>query len=89
MDAMQRTVNYAKSHGLYVSTNAEDVSRADLDFLLEFAEKAQSCGADRLRFCDTVGLLGPFQIYDRIRLIEDTTERVYLRMNLEYTRTAS
>lgn len=40
MDAMQRTVNYAKSHGLYVSTNAEDVSRADLDFLLEFAEKA-------------------------------------------------
>lgn len=72
LDAMRRTVNYAKSHGLYVSANAEDASRADLDFLLEFAEKAQACGADRLRLCDTVGLLGPFQMYDRVKLIEDT-----------------
>ena len=72
LDAMQRTVDYAKSHGLYVSANAEDASRADLDFLMEFAGKAQTSGADRLRFCDTVGFLGSFQTYDLIKLIEDS-----------------
>lgn len=71
LDALQRTVDFAKSHGLYVSANMEDASRADIDFLVKFAGKARDSGADRLRFCDTVGFLGPFQAYDRIKLVED------------------
>ena len=40
---------------MYVSVNAEDASRSDMDFLTEFALVGKHAGADRLRFCDTVG----------------------------------
>lgn len=66
-----RAIDYAKSHNLYVSANAEDASRADVEFLLEFVRSVQQAGADRLRLCDTVGLLGPAQMYSLIRLIEE------------------
>jgi homocitrate synthase NifV len=73
LDSIRKTVDFAKSHDLYVSVNAEDASRADPDFLLEFARTAKSVGADRLRYCDTLGLLEPFRTYDAIkRLIEET-----------------
>lgn len=73
LDSICRTIDYAKSHNLYVSANAEDASRADIEFLLEFVLKVHDAGADRLRLCDTVGLLGPAQMYERVRLIEETT----------------
>ncbi|MGI6547165.1 MAG: homocitrate synthase [Bacillota bacterium] len=64
---------FAKEHGVYVSVNAEDGSRADMDFLLEFARLAKEAGADRLRFCDTVGALDPFATHDKVKkLIEHT-----------------
>lgn len=52
-------VEYAKSHGLYVSLNAEDATRTDFAFLKEFAVKGWEAGADRLRVCDTLGVLIP------------------------------
>jgi homocitrate synthase NifV len=67
LDGVTRAARYAKGHGLYVSVNAEDASRADQDFLLQFAENAKEAGADRVRFCDTVGVLDPFMTYDTIR----------------------
>ncbi|MBC7343928.1 MAG: homoaconitate hydratase, partial [Clostridia bacterium] len=36
-----------------------------------FAREAKNAGADRLRFCDTVGALEPFGTYERIKLIRD------------------
>ena len=69
LDHMLRTIDYAKSHGLYVSANGEDASRAEMEFLLEFIRRAKDAGADRFRFCDTVGCLGPFQTYEKIRTI--------------------
>lgn len=71
LNALTRTINYAKSHNLYVSANAEDASRADMDFLLKFTQVAKAAGADRLRFCDTVGILGPFQTYEKIKTLID------------------
>jgi homocitrate synthase NifV len=73
LDTAARAVNYAKSNGLYVSSNAEDASRADMDFLVKFMLTMKEAGADRLRFCDTVGLLGPFQTHDRIRTLVSAT----------------
>jgi len=61
LDSIKRAVEFAKSHDLYVSVNAEDASRADPDFLVEFALAAKESGADRLRYCDTVGILDPFE----------------------------
>ena len=73
LDSVRRSVDFAKSHGLYVSVNAEDASRAEPEFLLEFARAAKAVGADRLRYCDTLGVLGPFGTYEAIKhLIEET-----------------
>jgi len=72
LDSIKRAVEFAKSHDLYVSVNAEDASRADPDFLVEFALAAKESGADRLRYCDTVGILDPFETYWRVKaLIEE------------------
>lgn len=73
LDSIKESVAFAKEHDLYVSVNAEDASRAEMAFLIEFALTAKEAGADRLRFCDTVGLLDPFLTYQMVRkLIEET-----------------
>lgn len=74
LDCIKRAVDFAKQHDLYVSVNAEDASRADLEFLLRFARAARECGADRLRFCDTVGILGPFDTYNIISLLHKNVD---------------
>jgi D-citramalate synthase len=52
-------VEYAKSRGLIVELSGEDASRADQQFLQELFTEGVRRGADRLCFCDTVGLLTP------------------------------
>lgn len=72
LESVRKATDYAKSHNLYVSVNAEDASRADPDFLYQFAQNAKEVGADRVRFCDTVGVLDPFRTYEAVRrLIEE------------------
>lgn len=63
---VRSTIDFAKKKGLYVCVGAEDASRADEDFLAEYAALAKSCGADRVRFSDTLGLLDPFQVHDKV-----------------------
>ncbi len=53
------TTQYAVDHGLIVELSAEDASRADHDFLLEFYREGMRAGAARLCYCDTVGVLLP------------------------------
>jgi D-citramalate synthase len=55
-------VEYAKSRGLIVELSGEDASRADQTFLQEIFTEGVRCGADRLCFCDTVGLLTPEKV---------------------------
>ncbi|MEE4275275.1 MAG: homocitrate synthase [Thermoleophilia bacterium] len=76
LDQIRECVAFAKEHGLYVSVNAEDASRADLDFLLRFGLAAQAEGADRLRFCDTLGILDPFDTYNVISFLKKQGVRV-------------
>lgn len=68
---MSDAVKFAKDHDLYVSVNAEDASRSDIEFLTEFALVAKHAGADRLRFCDTVGTLTPLTAYHYIKTLID------------------
>ncbi len=73
LENMIKAVKFAKDKGLYISVNAEDASRTDMDFLVQFANEAREAGADRLRFCDTIGTLEPFKTYSTIsELIERT-----------------
>ncbi|MGQ9512760.1 homocitrate synthase [Thermodesulfitimonas sp.] len=71
LEKMTAAVAFAKKHGVYISVNAEDASRSDMDFLLTFARAAKEAGADRLRYCDTVGVLDPFTTYENIKQIID------------------
>lgn len=71
LEKVTEAVAFAKRHGVYVSANAEDASRSDTDFLLTFARAVKEAGADRLRYCDTVGVLDPFTTYERIKQIID------------------
>jgi homocitrate synthase NifV len=54
----------------YVSVGAQDATRCDEEFLLEFIAKAGECGAYRIRIADTVGVSAPFDIYNLIRKIK-------------------
>jgi len=71
LTSIQDAIGHAADHGLYISCNAEDASRADLDFLLEFSRTAKEAGADRIRYCDTIGLDDPFSAYERVKAIVD------------------
>ncbi|MBC2575617.1 homocitrate synthase [Peptostreptococcus canis] len=74
LEQMVKATEYAKKNGLYVSVNGEDASRADEDFLIEFIECAKKAGADRFRFCDTVGVMDPFTIRKKIENIYNATK---------------
>jgi len=67
LDSIRRAVAFAKSHGVYVSVNAEDASRTEMGFLVEYVQAAEAEGADRIRFCDTIGIMEPFRTYSAIR----------------------
>ena len=71
LESMKSCVDYAKSFNLYVSVNAEDASRSDMEFLLQFARTARDAGADRLRYCDTLGILDPFDTFIKVKTIID------------------
>lgn len=68
VNMMLDALKAAKDQGMdTVGVNAEDASRTELSFLLEFCKKAQECGANRIRYCDTLGYDDPLTIYQRIR----------------------
>jgi homocitrate synthase NifV len=48
-----------------IGVNAEDASRTDDGFLLEFALAAREAGATRVRYCDTIGGDTPERIRER------------------------
>jgi len=73
IDSIKEAVAYAKSNGVYVSVNAEDASRTSLEFLCEYAAAAKAEGADRLRFCDTIGIMEPFRTYKVVRELVEST----------------
>jgi len=62
---------YAKSHGLVVELSGEDASRADLEYLKTVYNAGIDAGADRLCFCDTVGILLPEKTYE---IFEDLSQ---------------
>lgn len=66
LESIEYHVKLATDLGLEVSVGGEDSSRADTDFLLCAAETAQHAGAQRFRFADTLGVMEPFGVFERI-----------------------
>ena len=79
LEKITESIEHAKSHGLYISCNAEDASRADRDFLIQFAQTAKDAGADRVRFCDTLGIMEPLKTY---KVIKDLIDHVDLPVEM-------
>ena len=68
-------VKLAKESGAEtVGLNAEDASRTELDRLIEFAAAGKEAGADRFRYCDTLGADDPITIYERIKALALATK---------------
>jgi homocitrate synthase NifV len=64
-DTAVAAIDAARKRGARsVGINAEDASRTDPDFLVRFGKAAKEHGADRFRYCDTLGYDTPFTIYE-------------------------
>ena len=74
VQSIGRHISRARDAGLEVCIGAEDASRADTDFLVRIAEAAQNAGARRIRFADTLGVLDPFAVAERISLLRRNTD---------------
>jgi homocitrate synthase NifV len=85
-DQLKRALGFAKENGLYVSVGGEDSSRADIYFVIELMEITRDMGGDRFRFCDTLGILDPFSMYERIsalrRVVPETDIEVHTHNDL-------
>ncbi|MBK7423762.1 MAG: homocitrate synthase [Propionivibrio sp.] len=66
---LPKYIGAALSLGLEVGLGCEDASRADINFLCALAETAERAGARRLRFADTLGVLEPFETFERIGIL--------------------
>ncbi len=67
---MEEAVAAARAAGAKsIGVNAEDASRTRIEYLIEFSQAAKKAGADRVRYCDTLGYDSPFTIYERIKRI--------------------
>jgi homocitrate synthase NifV len=69
LEKLREAVEFAVDRCSFVAVGGEDSSRAEPEFLLEVAHKAQEWGASRFRFCDTVGILDPFSTYEKVSLL--------------------
>ena len=73
--SMEKAVRLAKELGAKtVGINAEDASRTDLQRLIDFSLAGKEAGADRFRYCDTLGADDPITIYERIRALGVATQ---------------
>lgn len=70
--AMTDAVHLARQKGIkIIGVNAEDASRTHMDFLIRFSLSAKEAGADRIRYCDTLGYDDPLTIYERVKLLAE------------------
>lgn len=72
-EQLQAALAFAKRHHLYVSVGGEDSSRADMDFIAEILHIAEEEGADRFRYCDTLGVLNPLTMFTRVQHLTQIT----------------
>ena len=75
VNSMVEAVKLAKELGAEtVGINAEDASRTEIDRLIEFILAGKEAGADRFRYCDTLGADDPITIYERIKALSVATK---------------
>ena len=67
-------IDAAKTCGAQIiGVNAEDASRTEESFLIEFAKAVKENGAHRIRYCDTLGYDDPHTAYERLYKLASET----------------
>ncbi len=66
---LEKTIVAAKAEGLFVCIGGEDSSRGSIAFMEEVMTLGAELGADRFRYCDTVGIMTPTQTYNDIKAL--------------------
>lgn len=64
-------VSYARSLGLKVRYTPEDATRTDFEFLVQVCNTAIEAGADRISFADTLGIMQPHVMYEKVRELRE------------------
>jgi len=80
-EQLKVALGFAKQHDLYVSVGGEDASRADMGFLVELMEITRSLGGDRFRFCDTLGIMDPFTMFDKVSFLRQAVPEVDIEVH--------
>jgi homocitrate synthase NifV len=66
---LETTIRVAKQEGLFVCIGGEDSSRGSIEFMKEVMTLGKELGADRFRYCDTVGIMTPTQVYNDVKTL--------------------
>jgi len=75
LKSLVEAVKVAKAHGVEtLGVNAEDASRTELQRLMDFLLAGKEAGADRFRYCDTLGADDPITSYERIKTLATATK---------------
>ena len=80
-EQLKVALGFAKQHDLYVSVGGEDASRADPGFLVELLQITRELGGDRFRFCDTLGIMNPFSLYDIVARLRAVVPEVEIEVH--------
>jgi homocitrate synthase NifV len=70
-----------RGHFKYLSVGAQDASRADREFLLDFAMTAAAARLSRLRLADTVGIFNPLQAAEWFAALRRATPELTLEFH--------
>jgi len=85
LERMSKAARLAKRLGMRFTASAEDASRTDLDFLRQYYEQGLAEGADRVRYCDSLGVDHAFGIFDRIKQLKaELTVPIELHMHNDF-----
>jgi len=71
LDIIREHVCYAKNLGLNVRYTPEDATRTDFEFLVRVCNTAIEAGADRISFADTLGIMQPHVMYERVSALRE------------------
>ena len=71
IDIIREHVAYARSLELKVRYTPEDATRTDFEFLVQVCNAAIAAGADRISFADTLGIMQPHVMYERVRALRE------------------
>jgi homocitrate synthase NifV len=69
LEQVQEAADEAQHQRLPFTVSAEDASRTDPSFLVEYYQLAKSLGARGVRYCDSLGVEDPYTTYRRVKQV--------------------